>query len=910
VINLIFSLQYQQQLRQTRRGLCTSIEKSIVSLIDSCGGKVQHEQNYLRASFDEQSIAFWLDMLILIEKLDQILKAAADELYGHICLITSEIIDINIYSGMLQELAAHGKFSGIWLAKDISAQLHHYFYFDDAPISFITKNYFDVTQIKRVTKIRAADEDIDGLYPLREKIIKTLNRKKQPSYNILFSPDYFDLKDGLYHFMQEQLGEVPPLVFKFGSEYGGLSGIADALGPEMKQFLDSGFSAETMKQLESLQACITRERLRSEYPQFIQEKCEQFLSLLIDTYIKTSNLKNIDSFIVIDNIDKMDEFAHNLMIQKVKDLQLKSGISICCTTGTEQHLSDWEELQFETAIFPSSYKKTAQSGAEHNLSKDMKELWEIAYMCFLMQSFFPKDAFISLFNDEGKNPELIFRAFEILSKLGIITSLQDPEILIVDFEEKAEEVLGSERILHIKMMVKNRILAWVRQEKLLPCFNLITALAKLDGNLDDDIIIDSIYQDIIDGVYSGLQKNIDSGDFHLIVGEHRVSSLVYIFHTLVSLIHSDEETIRKTFASSPPNETLNERYTSYIESNKASYQLSTNDLAEAAKSIKKAMISSQNRGNSRGGARAFRLYALQNVIQGNLTDAAEYLQFAEDHAKRSKDWEEASIISYYSAVVQFLFGNISKAHRFANLAEEAALSCGMISWEAKSRFLKGRILFEQGKYFDAYDVFTSIIPTEKSKDTLDAWRYRAKMYAGGILLGSMKNEGDGAIFLIEAAYMNHEYEKTIALADEFLVHLQDHHFIFLEQADWQSGFSQIELLMFPQKDFLHRLVSAYRALALSHRKAEESVSIMQQITRDKTFHVTDIDDAFYFFAQYQVLQNTDASEIDLNTAISMAFKRFQRRASRIDDTETKRAFLSQNRWNKALGEAAKYHRLI
>jgi hypothetical protein len=42
----------------------------------------------------------------------------------------------------------------------------------------------------------------------------------------------------------------------------------------------------------------------------------------------------------------------------------------------------------------------------------------------------------------------------------------------------------------------------------------------------------------------------------------------------------------------------------------------------------------------------------------------------------------------------------------------------------------------------------------------------------------------------------------------------------------------------------------------------------------------------------------------------MAFKRLQSRASRIDDTEIKRAFLSLAHWNGALGLAAKKHKLI
>jgi hypothetical protein len=48
----------------------------------------------------------------------------------------------------------------------------------------------------------------------------------------------------------------------------------------------------------------------------------------------------------------------------------------------------------------------------------------------------------------------------------------------------------------------------------------------------------------------------------------------------------------------------------------------------------------------------------------------------------------------------------------------------------------------------------------------------------------------------------------------------------------------------------------------------------------------------------------------MNTAVSMAFKRLQRRASRIDDPETRRDFLNLNYWNKALSIVAKEYKLI
>jgi hypothetical protein len=107
------------------------------------------------------------------------------------------------------------------------------------------------------------------------------------------------------------------------------------------------------------------------------------------------------------------------------------------------------------------------------------------------------------------------------------------------------------------------------------------------------------------------------------------------------------------------------------------------------------------------------------------------------------------------------------------------------------------------------------------------------------------------------------------------------------------------------------MICAYRSLALARISAgEEARHNMQRLLRDEQLSDMDPWDAFYFFAWYRILQQTGSGQIDMNTAVSMAYKRLQRRASRIDDIETRRQFLSQPRWNGALSLAAREFKLI
>jgi hypothetical protein len=154
----------------------------------------------------------------------------------------------------------------------------------------------------------------------------------------------------------------------------------------------------------------------------------------------------------------------------------------------------------------------------------------------------------------------------------------------------------------------------------------------------------------------------------------------------------------------------------------------------------------------------------------------------------------------------------------------------------------------------------------------------------------------------------------VKLSDTLLEKLPSRDFRFIEQPDWRSGFAQGELLQFSQKEFQGRLISAYRALALCHLDPSPENSpakgSIERIVQDEQLSETDPNDAFYFYTYYRILDMTGAAEVDMNTAISIAYKRLQRRASRIDDIELNRSFLTQHYWNGALSRAAREHKLI
>jgi len=122
-------------------------------------------------------------------------------------------------------------------------------------------------------------------------------------------------------------------------------------------------------------------------------------------------------------------------------------------------------------------------------------------------------------------------------------------------------------------------------------------------------------------------------------------------------------------------------------------------------------------------------------------------------------------------------------------------------------------------------------------------------------------------------------------------------------------------MILPEKAPGIRFAKMYLALARSildpsQEANAEILDDMQRFMRDELLPDTDPNEAFYFHLWYNILRNTGATEVNINTVVSIAHKRLQRRADRIDDAEIKRAFLTGPLWNRSLRLAAKEYKIV
>jgi tetratricopeptide (TPR) repeat protein len=712
----------------------------------------------------------------------------------------------------------------------------------------------------------------------------------------------------------------PPLIIRFGEENAGFGGFSSSLNEKIKSLLDAHISAPEMQHLLSLCAIINRLFLRRQVSPYLFENVQSFFTALLSAYFKAADNLKTRPVILLENIHRAATQTSKIFFSVFNAVTGELPATVLGTSITKEIPVEWRRL-FKH-IFSIQHSDTARQSSSH-IPELPRALWEIAYTLCLFRKYFPYNELKTLFYEEGKNEMFLRHAFSMLEEYGIVRSKDDPKILFPGFEKTAVGVLG-ERSVFIQNIVSNRLYKWVSDGRLKITFDLIMVLYELGRSIDDRILLDAILNDVTNGTFLCIKKNIKNGMFDRICGEDRAVSLRYIFETLKVLLFGNEKEVKNTFASIEHRRKGQKTHIPLYQAEESSitalYRLGINDKIAALEAAKKSVILSQDDPKAESLSRVYRIMALVNLSNGRLSDAMEYITFAADNAVKNGDDNELALSGYYASGTHYLFGNISKARRHISLSIKSASISGRMEWLTKSGFFEGRIMFELGDYAKALSIFECLLkemngkPDTNAYQTISAWAYRCKIYMDAIPAGEYSGHNiDFLLFEIEALYFAGKYEAAIKKAALFIENIPGPAFQFVEQPDWSSGYTGIEFLLFDKRDFLIRFATAYRCLSACQTdkiNAVEAVHDMEYLMRNERFTGSDPNNPFFFYAYYQVLEDAGAPEVDKNTAISMAFKRLQSRASRIDDLDTKRSFLNLPFWNKSLYQTAKKHKLI
>jgi len=912
MINLFFFLKFKSQLRRTRPDLVRQIDESLARAIVDAGGKITGDRFVISAVFDEDTIGFWLDMYILIENLKKITEASPD-LFGYSLVISAKTPDT---PELLTRFLANQ--SGVFVDDKAAKRLMPYAVFEK-PSEWLKAmkkrkygcgSYYRISELKTF-KIKPREE-----MDLQADVIKSF--KKETGRNTLvLGHTYLQMRGGLYTYYESIYDDFPPLTVCFESI--GLGSIVDIWSLRIRT-AGSGMATE---EIDSLWEFLFCERIRDEVSEYVVRCVKKFLFLVFEFYLAAAGKRKQIPVLLLENIHLAETSAMNLILDAIKEANLNNKQKILILGTGEENIST-DKLQKCENVFDKVINIGDIKVNVVYYPKLSMDIWEIIYAIALLGRYFSPELFQRLFEEDDINPVMVSRAFSILHSLKIIDSIREPHLIDRHYEEHAVNVLG-DKVDRVNTMVRGRLLSWAVKRNINPCFRLLTIIASLEGSkqIDDLLLLKSFSSDIVNKTTEAIETAMNNGQFEDLVTV-KASAIRHIFKTSKALLSGYERDIEKAFI-----ETQLHSLSSDCDSfpvlkaqmlvNLCGYYLGRHDEREAAEKAKEAILLGQSR-NSFCLPQAYRLFSLVCLSKQQVNETIEYLNFALTNAERNGNNHELAISAYYAAAAQFLYGDVYNAAHLAKKSIEQSLAAGHPDWADRSRFLQGRLELELGHYSEALEIFEGLrkepfgsMSSEK-ENLLAAWIYRCKIYYENPKTQKPEPANyDADLFEIEAEYLSGNYHRVLELTTSLKNPFADENFLYSEQADWRSGFAQCEHLYFTNGEIQSRMISLFHALALSRLSpsgSEEAIVGIQQILRDEKLCEMDPWDAFYFYAKYRILEQSGASLVDMSTAVSMAFKRLQRRAGRIEDIETRRQYLNGPRWNRELSLAAKEFKLI
>ncbi len=929
MIRLMFTVRYQSQLRRVRPEVMAALETSVTRAIRESGGQIALEGAVLKAAFDDSKVAFWLDLVVALDGIAAALATAAKELFGCACLVHTEGTLADPSPSILRELSRLGGPTGIWCDPPIAAALAAYADFADAAPRAVRAGEREIGVLPlasfKLERPRPDERVSDEERKFGERVESALASLDRESGDCLVirGSAFHGRRRALRAIVRARLGSFPPYFVRFGSGGSGLACLADAVeteAPALVPVLDEWRRSEGESAKDLLDAVLA-ERLRAEPSPALAEEFERFLTAFAASYAAAARSYGAAPLFVLEDAQNADPLALRVA-SAAFGASAAAGAAVLLVTSAGNTLPGWRgsPLRFIPADVPP------RIGFDSDIPALSDDVMEYYYALSLLAPLFAPADLISLFALEGKPTRSLEHALATLAAVGAIESADDPSPSLSGFAAAVERRLGA-KAERVRALARRRLLASVAAGRARPSFGLLSALAALGGDCDDDLALDAVEAEAGDDTLAGLEGIFASERLASILGR-RSSSLVYIARARCALRRADEEGARSVFAAPAPDWYPADRYQGAALADMAAFFLGIADIPRAEARAKEAILLLQGRDRSRALARAYRLLGLVELAKERVSEAIDYFTFAKESADAAGEQEEAALDAAYIASAEFIWGNTAKAERFAAEAETLAGRAYRRDWAQWARFFRGRLRFEAGCYRDAVELFDSLLAQEEggmeadARTAVAAWAYRARVY--GSIHAQKDAEGfeavgDCGLFILEDLYFARDYDACVDLADRLLAHSAPRVFRSPERPVWNSGFALAEDLALAPGTVLRRLVRMLRSLSISARarlSASSSEDLprateeLRRLVKDENLTEADPYDSLYYRAYCQTLEASSAAAVDVSTALSVAFQRVQRRASRIDEAEAKRSYLYINRWNAGLLAAAKAHNLI
>lgn len=357
----------------------------------------------------------------------------------------------------------------------------------------------------------------------------------------------------------------------------------------------------------------------------------------------------------------------------------------------------------------------------------------------------------------------------------------------------------------------------------------------------------------------------------------------------------------------------------------ALYQNSQAKLDLSIRAIKRSVVAYQSVRDELGIAAANLEYARFLLGRGAVLESLEQLNRGRIAGPGEEAGRVASQRAVVDAVVSFVYGNLTRVNENAEYLISTLAGQGQRESYLFGLLLRGRVLFEMGRYEEALVWFASCLTESRrlghrqSFLLFETWLARAEAYAGRFeaarrRLVMMQPGMESRFFLAEARWLAGDVASAVDAAEDAVAAGLPRGHVVPERFDWSTGFASIEeqLSISQDEGVLASMVAAFHAfLQGSTSRLDEALPTLRRLTRGIAPLPYDPYRGLYCFWYSSVLAGASAEVPDnAVTMLGKAVKLMQERLSHMDAPQDRSGFFKENYWHRRLIQNARRHNMV
>jgi len=373
MVQMAFFLRFKHQLQRIRPKLIPRLEDAAARAVEEAGGKITGERGLVRAVFDENSLGFWIDILLLIETLTQTMEKTRSDLYGYSLLVGTALPDT---PDLCRFLA--GEKGGVFFDKTATEAMRPYITIEEQGRWTATVEKYGMGPFSRLNEIKTFVPTVRLEFPLN-KNTESPEPGQQPAV-LIASQSFEGKRDKLYlrvagFSSSGDKGDFSPLFVRFG--YGGVCALTDSWAgwmqppsPEKTMYAEWEF--------------LFRQRLRDKPSAFAVRTASHFFKSLLNLYRGLAKTEGKIPIIILENLQDAGQTIASIVIESLYGQGDVLLLGTCTGELTDEAMTKWNPL------FPQLTRVNPEEESDQQLADLPIDLWEIGYFPMILFQFFLK----------------------------------------------------------------------------------------------------------------------------------------------------------------------------------------------------------------------------------------------------------------------------------------------------------------------------------------------------------------------------------------------------------------------------------------------------------------------------------------------------------------------------------------